>query len=425
MSYKTYETVLPNGLTLVVTEMPHVHSADLTMFIRVGSRYETPEKNGMSHFLEHMLFNGTQKYVTPQILNKKLMQLGNGEFNGSTSNENTMFYLTIHPSKIRDAMEVFSEIFLNSLLDEKALQEEKKVIIEEIKGEEESNWDKLDNAMAKLLWAGHPLGQRILGPAKIVKGFTRAELLEHYNLFYVPENMILSVAGRVNKEEVEALTVKYFGGMKSTGEVLPQVEPPVGQGPQVIFQTEDVGSTYFQLSFINTNYPANRFAFWMVKDLVSEAVFTELRLKKGLVYDLYTKSSENMDIATLDIEGCVSPQKFMAVMETLTQVLSKIRQDGFSQEELDQMRHSYRCSLDFSLDRPASLAARFAQDRFYGGVTTIEAEIEIVEKITRQDLRDLADQLFEANNRYLLVFSEKTLSRIRKQKVRELVLQGF
>lgn len=425
MTYKNFETKLENGLTVVTTEMPHLHSADLAMFIRVGSRYEELGENGISHFLEHMLFNGTANYPNPTLLNKKLLKLGNGEFNGSTSNENTMFYLTIHPSKLEEAMEVFSDIFLNPLFDETSLEEEKRVVIEEIKGEEESSWDKLDNAMNKLLWGNHALGQRVLGSVKNIKSFNRDQIISHYKRFYNPANMILSVAGPVTRDEVENLANKYFGQMTMNTSDFPLLQTPLTEGPKVIFQKEDVVSTHFQLAFVNENYPANRFVFWVFKELLAEEVFTGVRLQRGLAYDLYTKTSENMDIATLEIEGCVSPKNFITVIDCLVNIFDRVIKEGFTQEELEQIINSYYCSLDFSLDRPSSLAARFAQDRFYGGVATVDEEKAAISSVNLDDLRNLAKQLFTLPNRHLLVFSEKPFSRVRKQKIKDLIQQGF
>ena len=204
---------LKNGLRIVVEEMPYMKSVAIVFGVGIGSKYEDKKYQGISHFIEHMLFKGTKKRKDTLKISQVIEGIG-GEINASTSKETTHLYAKIPKEQFKIAFDVLADIILNSLIREEDLHKEKSVIIEEIRKYQDMPEELVEILLDKVMWKEHPLGRSILGNEKSVTNLRREDLLRHINEFYRPNNLVISVAGNIKTEEVVLQTKKYFEKIK-------------------------------------------------------------------------------------------------------------------------------------------------------------------------------------------------------------------
>ena len=248
-----HKTTLNNGLRIIIVEMPHLHSLEISMYVKVGSRFETTHNNGISHFLEHMLFRGTKNMPDSYQLHKSFESLG-GDINALTTSEYTCFWLTSHPHYITEGIGLFSEMFTSPNFAD--IETEKQIILEEILNEHNEKGENIniDDLSFLLLWPNDGLGFSTLGPNKNVLKFTKEDIQSFFHTYYTASNMVLCIAGHAKHEQILPYADKYFSHIP-TGNELQIPTQNFSQGKaQTLFKQNPGSQTNVQICFRGLSY---------------------------------------------------------------------------------------------------------------------------------------------------------------------------
>jgi len=227
MLFSRHKDVLPNGLTVVTVELPHLHSVSVVMYARVGSRYEPVADNGLSHFLEHMLFRGTERLPDAYALNHAIEALG-GTLYAETGRDYSLYQISLHPETLQPGLELFGEIFATPAFAD--VDVERRIVLEEMHEDhdEDGRLINIDDLARLEVWPDHPLGYRITGPYENVERFDDTDVRRHFATHYGARNMVLAVSGAVQRDDVIGTLHRVFGTLAS-GEELHVVAPPESQ----------------------------------------------------------------------------------------------------------------------------------------------------------------------------------------------------
>jgi len=391
--------VLENGLTVVTVQMPHIHTVELAMFVRAGLRFENEANNGISHFLEHMLFRGNRKYPNSLALNREFENIGR-DLRATTLTEYTYFGFNPHISNFRRGVELFAEFFLEPTFPE--IELERQIIIEEYLEDlnaEGINID-IDNMACSILYKGTPLAMTTVGSRKSIESISPGMLREYFYKNYVPGNMVLTAAGPVQHEEFVELARKYFMGFPEGGQ-------PVGKdyfvGTIVEDQTEPVCKFQFDansqiqlqvcfrgVSYNHPDYCAMCLINRMFDDGVTSRLQRALREARGLVYSVECRVTSASDLGTLDFDVAVSSEKVGEVARVLFQEIRSFVESGPLPEELEHVKKRYIYDLDFDLDDPYKQIVRCGFTQLYSQEMSIEEEKGIVNTLTVDDIARVA-----------------------------------
>jgi len=281
---------LENGITLVTEEISHLRSVALGVWIRKGARYEKAELNGISHFLEHLLFKGTKKRSAFEIA-RTIDSIG-GQLDAMTGRENICLYARVLDEHLPLAFDLLSDIVINPLFQQEHIKSESRVVLEEIKMVEDSPHELIHDLFIASLWPSHPLGRPILGTRKNVSHFYREQILQYFKKCFVPENIIISAAGHLKHEEVIKYAEKYFGAFKGING-LSESSPP--EEKTFINEVKKRGLKQVYLCIgapaIPVKHP-DRYVCNILNVLlgggISSRLFQDVREKRGLAYSIYS-----------------------------------------------------------------------------------------------------------------------------------------
>src|SRR3989304_8234770 len=298
MDYKRF--TLKNGLKVVVSPMPNLESATLTVWVKTGSRFEDARTNGISHFLEHMVFKGSKKRPTAKEIAEVVDSIG-AETNAGTSKDWTNFYIKAHAGHLEKAFDVLSDMILNPILKEEEIEREKGVIIEELAMYEDTPMIRIGDIFEQLIFDKTPLGRDIGGTPNTVKNIMQDDFIRYRKRYYYAENMLLTVAGKVKRNKVVRLAEKYFGELKKGGLEGKETKIKGGQkGSQLKLHSKKKEQAHFILGFRgNPRGYKGRFAEAILSVILgggmSSRLFTEVRERRGLAYAVKTETQRYQD----------------------------------------------------------------------------------------------------------------------------------
>src|SRR3989337_2612014 len=286
---KIQKTTLRNGLKIISEEMPDIQSASIGVWVNIGSRNEDSKKNGISHFIEHLLFKGTEKRTALDIA-REIESVG-GVLNAFTGREYTCFYAKILNKDLPKAIDLLSDIFINSRFDRNEMDRERLVVLQEIKMVEDTPDDLIHDIFAERFWEGHPLGWSILGPAKNIKSMDRMSVLKYFKDQYAARNVFITAAGGLSHSKVARLLKPAFGSLKKS-EAPAQLMTPVAE-PGVKLIQKDLEQVHMCLGVPAPpqSHP-DRYKLYLMNTILgggmSSRLFQEIREKRGLAYSVYT-----------------------------------------------------------------------------------------------------------------------------------------
>lgn len=405
--------VLPNGLKVLVVELPHLHTAALCLLVRVGSRHETRSTNGVSHFLEHMLFRGTKSHPTSYDLNHAIECLGS-TMDASTSRDSTELSVRVFPDAIDASLGLIAEIVQTGRFTD--IEVERRVILEEIADEvdEEGRLVDLDVVAKAALWPESSLGFPIAGPPANVERFGVADLVAHRDRFYVAQNAVLAVAGPVSAEQVHRMAEQRLGGLPP-GEASVDVPPDGARKLPALKVVQDTGSqTDVQLAFLappegDPDGVALQVLLRILDDGVAARLQRRLCDELGLAYHVGASLESYRDVGLLLVEGSVRHGKVPALLEGLGGVLAELRDREVDPEELHRARMRYRFALSQRLDSPEAMAAWVADRELLGRTEPLEEHMARVERTTAADVTRVAHRVLRPE--HLLVTAVGHLGR--------------
>jgi len=401
MNYKISK--LNNGLRVMTIPMPTLSSVTVSVWMKTGSRNENTKNNGVSHFLEHMFFKGTTNRPTAKQIAEEIDQIG-GVQNAGTSKEYTEYYIKCRADKIEVAFDLLSDMTLNSLLDAKEIEREKGTIIEEIRMYEDTPMMNIGEVFEGLIYDGHSLGMDIAGTEKTVSEMKRKDFVDYRKSFYVPENMIITVAGGVDEKSVLALSQKYFSKMPNTIYDIPYTKYTSKQDkPKIKLHAKKKEQTHVILGFIadGKNYE-HKYAQTLLATILgggmSSRMFTEVRERRGLAYSIRTSMDRYTDIGYMGTYAGLDTKRAVEAVDVMLQQHYQLISKPYSlitDSELIKAKEFLKGHLALALEDTSDVSGFFGdQELFSEKVLTPEEVFKKVDKVTMDEVNFEAKRLF-------------------------------
>ena len=389
--------VLANGLTLVTEAMPHVRSVAIGVWLKRGSRHETPEQTGISHFIEHMVFKGTKNRTAEQIASE-VDQIG-GYMDAFTAKEYASFHLKVLDQHLPVAVELLGDIVLNPLFDAAEMTKEKKVIFEEMGMVEDTPDDLVMELFTEAFWPDHPLGRPILGNRKTVGGFDREELLAFFKSVYHPGNILISAAGHLDHASTSALVSRYFGALSARRNGA-RATAPTATSRVVTRSKKELEQVHLCIG--TTAYPqahADRYAFYILNTVLggsmSSRLFQNVREKRGLVYSISSGVAAYSDAGAFTIYAGTSLDSVDEVVRLTLEELRRMKGEPLPEVELRRAKDHLKGSLMLSLESTGSRMNHIArQEIYFGRQFGLDEITSGVESVSAHDVERIASDLF-------------------------------
>ncbi len=389
---------LPNGIRVVSERMAHVRSVTIGIWIATGSRRESENESGLSHFLEHMVFKGT-RHRTAEEIAKSIDSIGGG-LDAFTGKELVSYNTKVLDEHVPIAFDVLSDLVLNPLFRDEDLEREKKVILEEIKMELDSPEYTVHEILCNSFYKGHGLGRSIIGTQKNVKSFTRKMLVEYYKRVYEPSNIVITAAGNLEHQQILALAESYFGGLKPVKKQ-PVEGPPVPKAPIVLRDKSSLEQV--QVYVAAPSIPiahADRFTCYVLNTIlgggVSSRLFQNIRERQGLAYAVSSELINYRDTGMMAVYAATSQSTAAKLIHSVGSELYNLRTELVPLDELRRAKDHLKGSLMLSLESTASRMHNLArQELFFGRYVSLDEMLQSVESVTAEEVRDLAATFFQ------------------------------
>ncbi len=390
--------VLPNGLVVVTEEMQHIRSVSIGVWIKTGSRHEEPELNGISHFVEHMVFKGTRNRSAEQIA-RQVDSIG-GNMDAFTAKECISFDIKVLDEHVPLALDILSDLVLNPVFDSKEISRERGVILEEIKMDEDNPDYLVHEIFTQNFWKDHPLGKPILGTKETVRRFEQDILHSYWSRFFIPNNMIVAAAGNVNHERLVELVKERFAGLAPGKNGFHQTAPKVH--PRIVMRNKKA-LEQVQICVGVPSHPISderRYSSYILSTVLgggmSSRLFQNIREQQGLAYAIYSELNPYRDTGCLSVYAGTSREAAPKVVQSIVAEYHNLKTTPIPEDELrrakDQLKGSLMLSLESSSARMSNLARQEMYfDRFIG----LDEIIERIEAVTAQDLMQIANEFFQ------------------------------
>lgn len=400
-----HKEIFPSGIRVVVEEIPSVHSVALGVWISVGSRDEKDVESGISHFLEHMIFKGTKSKSALQIA--QIMDSMGGYVDASTGREHTCYYAKILPRHLPTTIELFADIFFNSLFNPIEIEKEKQVIIEEIKMYEDTPDELIHDLFLQTLWNNHSLGRPIWGNLDVIKNLTQNNLINFWTLHYTPQEIVIAIVGKVEKESVINQVVKFFGQHQGvnwrTQTELPKLKSCLNSQFRKLEQ--------IHLCLGTTGLPTtheDRFALRILGLILgggmSSRLFQKIREEKALAYNVHAYPLSYKDAGALIIYAGVSPKNYKQTIQIILNELHILKDELVNEEELLKAKEKLQTALWLNSEDTFYRMSRLAeQEIYFNKFFSIEESLQLIDKVSVMDLKRVAQSLFK--NEYLCLTS--------------------
>jgi predicted Zn-dependent peptidase len=393
------KTTLENGIRIVTKNMPYTRSVSMGVWVNVGARDESTLESGLSHFIEHMIFKGTQKRSAFQIA-KEFDAIG-GNTNAFTTMENTCYYARVIDSHTETMVDILSDIFVNSVFDPGEIDKERPVILQEIGMVEDSPDEYVHMLSGHNFWGENPLGRSILGTPENLARFDAQILKNFFQRLYQPDRIIISAAGNIDHHRLVELVEPVFGTIQSR-DGFPQRESPracsvvnlnhrnleqlhICLGARGLSITDPRRYTG---SLLNTILGGN----------MSSRLFQEIRERRGLAYSVYTFISSHVDAGMFGVYMGVDPRRAQETTRLVLEELDRIKNEPVESSELTGAIEYTKGSLLLASESVDNQMVRSAQNEIhFGDDIALQAIIEKVEAVTADEIRDLANELFNRN----------------------------
>jgi predicted Zn-dependent peptidase len=388
-------TKLANGIVIAAEHVPNVRSISVGLWLRTGSVNEECYNNGVSHFIEHMLFKGTEKHTAREIA--EAMDSIGGQLNAFTSREYTCYYARVLDEHLEFAISLLSEMLCKSRFSPEELEKERGVILEEINMYEDEPDELVHDLFAKLVFGDHPLGRPILGTAETVNSLTRMKIISYINQYYTPGRILVAAAGNLFQARLAELVDKQLGSYAA---------PDMVKNPQAIEYRPKISTRYKQTEQVHlivggpglTRQDEDRYALEILEAILgggmSSRLFQELREERGLVYSTYSFISLYEDYGLWGAYAGTNKEQAQTVVNAITEQLYRLTSEPIKNEELVRARQQLKGSLLMGLESTSNRMSRIAKDELFmeDGLTP-EQEIEILEAVSVEDLQRLSQRL--------------------------------
>jgi predicted Zn-dependent peptidase len=392
-----HRELLPNGLLVLSEEMRHIRSISIGIWIKTGSRDELPEFNGISHFVEHMVFKGTTTRSARDIA-RQVDSIG-GNMDAFTGKETICFNIKVLDEHLPIALDILSDLVLNPIFTPKDISREKGVILEEIKMDEDNPDYLVHEIFTQNFWKDHPLGKPILGTKETVRSFEQEKLFDFYRQRFAPNNMIISAAGNLNHGRFVELIRERFAGLAPVPNGFHQPAPAVT--PRIITRNKK-SLEQVQLCLGVPSHPIShekRYVSYVLNTVLgggmSSRLFQKIREEQGLAYAIYSDLNPYRDTGCLTVGAGTSLESTPKVVDSVLAEFREMKSEPIPAEELrrakDQLKGSLMLSLESSTSRMSNLAR---QQMYFERFFTMDETIEQIESVTAEEVSEMSGQLF-------------------------------
>ncbi len=416
-------TTLDNGLAVTTVALPHLHTAVCALFVKVGARFETPDDNGLSHFVEHMLFRGTERYPTSLALNTAVEELGS-TLHAETGRDYSLFQLGLEPELVPQAVTLLGELFGRPRFSE--IELERALILEEINEDYDEHGVEInsDDIARGLLFEAHPLGQRIIGPRTNVERFALGDVRRHYGTYYGARNANLCIAGPIEHGPIVAHAARVLADLPAGTRAEVPAAPPRVSGPR-LQHVRDAGSqTSLSVLFraipeLDPAYVGMLALLRVLDDGMSTRLHYTLADQKGLAYSIHAAIEPLADTALFEIAGATANAKVPALVRELFVLLDGLRHGKVAGDELAKARTRYRYETLASIDDAAAMAGWFGGTALYYPPPSLSERLAQMAAIRVDDVVRVAEQVLAPD--HLVVAAVGSLSRARLGELRQAV----
>ncbi len=407
--------ILDNGIPVLIEAGKETRSVSIGIWIKVGARNEPGQKNGISHFLEHMFFKGTQKRTAKDIA-VEIDSLG-GELNAFTSRETTTFYIKVLDEHIEKAIELITDIFMNSTFSEEEIEKEKGIIFEEIKMVEDTPDDYIHDIFTKNIWGETGLGQPVLGSKKTIKAFKRNTIREHIEKYYGTKNIVIACGGNLNEETLVQNLNSTLGVIKRDSALSKDICPEfIGKVNVIPKKLSEVHICLGLKGIPQTS--EDRYHMYLLNTIlgagVSSRLFQEVREKRGLAYSIYSFNVSYFDTGVWAVYAGTDKKQVDEVIDIIVNQIKGLS-DTLTEEDLEKSKKQLKGNLILALESTNSKMINIAkQEIYYGRYFSPEDIIKAVEAVTLEELKEFSGKLISNSLFALTVYGPvkkvKTLS---------------
>ena len=393
------EWLLPNGLRVVGERLPYLRSVSIGAWMHVGSMMELPQESGLSHFLEHMVFKGTEKRTARQIAEE--MDAVGGQLNAFTGRDCTCFYAKVIDEDLELAVDILSDLVIHATMDPTELEKERGVILEEISMDEDSPEDLVHDLLQSAQFGEQSPGQPILGPAAQVEAYTRDDLLAFRQKHYAPKETVVALAGNYAPEKVLTWVTQYFGGWENE---IPPVETPdwhVLTGVNAL-REKDTEQMHICLGFPGMAYGTEgvyplAVANNILGGAMSSRLFQRIREDLGLAYSVYSYPNTYKGVGTFGLYAGVSPKNAELVMKEIRCELKKFVDEGITEKEFRDSVTQLRSGYLMGLESPGARMQGLGRSTLLRGKPlSHEATLAAIEAVTIEKVMEIAREVLTA-----------------------------
>nr|WP_207750699.1 pitrilysin family protein [Anaeromonas gelatinilytica] len=390
---------MSNGIRVVSENIPYVRSVSIGLWVEAGSRYEGLNNNGISHFIEHMLFKGTKKRSAKDIADE-IDSVG-GQINAFTSKECTCYYIKILDSYIDLGIDILQDMLFNSEFDNKEIEKEKSVIIEEINMYEDSPEELVHDLISKILFNNHPLSYPILGSKKSIRNLTREDILEYFHNHYNPENIVISVVGNINEKNLLESLERNFGSLKMTrNKISRNINMPFIED-SLVGRSKKTEQLHLCLGLEGVNQSSkNLYSLLVLNNIfggsMSSRLFQKIREDRGLAYSIYSYPSTYKDTGTFTIYAGLNPNNILDLSEIILNEIDNIKKNSFTSEEIYKSKEQLKGNYILGLESTSSRMSFYGKSELLNRkVDTSKEIINKINKVNKKSIDKLINEIFD------------------------------
>ena len=414
------KTTLPNGIRVITEEMDHVRSVSMGIWIGTGSRRETAEENGISHFIEHMVFKGTAHRSAEDIA-RSVDSIGGG-LDAFTAKEMVSYNTKVLDEHMAVAFDVLSDLVLNPLFRDEDIEKEKGVILEELKMEVDNPEYLLHEIFSSNFWKDHPIGRPILGTRDTVRNFKHGMLRSYYDRTYAPSNILITAAGHLQHQQVVDLVHERFHVMKPL-HLADADTAPTAHARLVFRNKASLEQTHLYLGVPSVPMShERRFACYVLNTILgggmSSRLFQNIREKKGLAYAVFSELSMFSDAGCLAIYAGTSMETARQVVDLIVEEFRNLKNQPVGEDELrrakDHLKGSFVLGLESTSSRMGNLAR---QELYYKRFFSLDEMLDSIERVSAAEVQAIAREFFDARKITLAMLGNLGDFKIRREEL--------
>lgn len=392
------EHILKNNLTIVYEKLPYVRSVSFGLWVGTGSRYETPELNGISHFIEHMLFKGTETKTAKDIA----MAIDNvgGQINAFTGKECTCFYTKTLDEDLETAIEVISDMLFNSRFDPAHIETEKKVIAEEIGMYEDYPEEMVHDMLTEEIWSGNSLGYPILGSYQSVAAIRREDIIDYMKTFYVPENSVISVAGNFDEYRLIEMVEKYFGNWQTHNYCRMHAYKP-WFNRSIKIKRKETEQVHMCIGFRGVKHgEESLYSLLTMNNILgggmSSRLFQKVREELGLAYSIYSYPTSYRDVGMFTIYAASSPQQYEEVIRLIRDEIESLVLKSITEADVEKAKNQLKGSFIIGLDSTSGRMNSMGKSQLMmGRIRTPDEILESIDRVSMASINEMIEYVFK------------------------------